>query len=170
MSSIASKPASVRVRQAGAFAAGAIALALLAADPADFRRTPLLIGLAYLAAASLGGRRGGHWSTACVLIGWGLAVVLVGEGIIETGDAPAYLAGAGAGALVAAGLERAGFSADLLGVAAAMLLAGLLFGLSPDVAALEQGETYAAALAVVAVVNLALALRAGAPPDPPCRS
>lgn len=61
--------------------------------------------------------------------------------------------------MVAAVLERRGFSSDPLGVTGTIALAGIVFGLAGDVDALVQGETYAAALAVVAVVNLALALR-----------
>ena len=37
--------------------------------------TPLGIGLVYLLAAAVGGRRGGYWATATVLVGWGAAVV-----------------------------------------------------------------------------------------------
>lgn len=129
--------------------------------PLGFAWTPLLLGAAYLAAALAGGRRGGHWSTACVLLGWGASVVIVTEygATLDVGVAPAYLAGAGLGALGAAGLERAGFGADLLGVAAATLVAGVTFALSGRVAVLEQASTFAAALAVLAAVNLALTLR-----------
>jgi hypothetical protein len=47
-----------------------------------------------------------------------------------------------------------------LGVAGTIALAGVVFGLAGDVELLVQAETYAAALAVVATVNIALALRA----------
>jgi hypothetical protein len=82
------------------------------------------------------------------------------EGLIGLGAAPLYLAGAGLGGVVAAILERKGFSADLLGVAGTTALAGVVFGLAGDIELLVQAETYAAALAVVAAVNIALALRA----------
>lgn len=159
----ASKPATIRVRQAVAFLGGAVALAVVVGgEPGDFYLTPLALGLAYLAAAALGGRDGGHWSTACVLVGWGLAVIFVNDGIVNTGSAPAYLAGAGLGGLVAAALERGGFGVDLAGVAAATAFAGLVLGLSGEAAVLEEAETYAAALAVLGAVNLVLAMRAPA--------
>ena len=41
-----------------------------------FYLTPLGLGLIYLAAAVLGGRRGGYWATTVVLLGWGAAVLL----------------------------------------------------------------------------------------------
>lgn len=158
------KPPAVRIRQALAFLAGAVVLAFVAApDPGDFYRTPFTLGVVYLVAAMLGGRRGGHWSTACVLVGWGLGVIVSTQGVLDVGPAPAYLAGAGLGALAAAGLERAGFDTDLLGVAATIALAGVIFGLSADVNLLDQAETYAAAIALVGTANLALALRERSP-------
>jgi hypothetical protein len=112
------KPQSTRLAQGVVFLAGALATYLLLADePRLFYRVPITLGIVYLVAAAVGGRDGGHWSTACVLCGWGLAVVGLQDWNLDMNAASAYLAGAGLGALVAGGLERVGVSADLLGVA-----------------------------------------------------
>lgn len=158
---IAAKPGRTRLIQAACFGVGAVALAVVVGGGTlSFLWTPAILGLTYLAAAIAGGRDGGHWSTACVLLGWGAGVLSASEGLVGLGAAPLYLAGAGLGGVVAAILERRGFSADLLGVAGTITLAGVVFGLAGDVELLVQAETYAAALAVVATVNIALALRA----------
>lgn len=53
----AAKPSAVRLRQGLALIGGAGVIELLAGiGPLDFFWTPLLVGLAYLAAAALGGR------------------------------------------------------------------------------------------------------------------
>ncbi|MBA2517897.1 MAG: hypothetical protein H0V22_11410, partial [Solirubrobacterales bacterium] len=64
------KAAGVRVNQAVVLLAGAVFLvAVVAPDDRRFYWTPLTIGLTYLGAAIVGGRRGGHWATACALTG-----------------------------------------------------------------------------------------------------
>lgn len=156
----AAKPSRVRTTQAVIFVVGAVALALLVGGgPLSFLWTPAVLGLTYLGAAAVGGRTGGHWSTACVLLGWGAGVLAADEGLLGLGAAPLYLAGAGIGGVAAAALERYGFGVDLLGVTGTIALAGIIFGLAGDVEPLGQAVTYAAALAVVAAVNLGLALR-----------
>jgi len=57
--------------------------------------------------------------------------------------------------VLAAALERAGFAVDALGIAASVLLAGLIYALAPRVDALGSAATYAAALAVIGLVRLA---------------
>jgi hypothetical protein len=151
----------VRVRQGLVLLAGAAAYLLLAEGPLDFDWTPLLLGLAYLAAAAVGGRHGGHWPTACVLVGWGLAVVLVREAGLEVTEGGAQVAGVGAGVVALALLARAGFDADLLGAGATALAAGILEALARDVDLLVEPLLYAVLLALVGVVNLALALSPG---------
>lgn len=60
----------IRIRQALLLLAGALALELLVAQGSlRFYWTPLILGIAYLAAAAAGGRRGSYWATACVLVG-----------------------------------------------------------------------------------------------------
>ena len=157
----AQKTGTVRISQGLALAAGAVVLELvLARGDAPFYWTPLAIGLAYLAAAALGGRDGGHWATASVLCGWGLAVVWAGSGRPDLDISGLYLAGAGLGATAGLLLGRAGFDVDPLGIAATIAAAGLVLALAPQIGELEEARTYALVLGVVALLNLLLGARA----------
>ncbi len=158
-SMVASKPSAVRVRQGLLLLAGGLALELLVApDSLRFYWMPLIIGLTYLAAAAAGGRKGGYWATACVLVGWGLSVVLIGEiRPREVDVSGAYLLGAGIGASVGALLIRAKFEVGQLGLGVTVAAAGLLLALvgrSPEV--LGDARTYALALGAVGVFNVLL--------------
>lgn len=152
------KPPAVRLRQGAALVAGAVAYLLLAEGPLGFNWTPLLLGLAYLGAAALGGRTGGHWSTACVLAGWGLAIVLVREGGLEVREAGAAVAGVGLGVLALALLLRAGVVADALGAGLTALVAGTVEALAPRVDLLVEPLLYAVLVGAVGLVNVAMAL------------
>lgn len=157
----APKTGSVRIGQGLALAGGAVALELLVArGDVPFYWTPLTIGLAYLVAATLGGRDGGHWATATVLCGWGLAVVWAGAGRPDLDIAGLYLAGAGLGASAGLLLRRVGFEVDALGASATVAAAGLVLALSPQVSELTDARTFAVALGLVALVNLLLGARA----------
>lgn len=134
---------------------GALLFLLVEVGELRFEWTPLLVGLSYLVAATLGGRRGSYWATACVITGWGAGVALLTETSIDIATDSGYLLAAGTGALVAAGLGRAGFAVDALGIAACVFLAGALFALEPRIDALGMASTYAAALALVGLVRLA---------------
>ncbi len=91
-----------------------------------------------------------------VVTAWGLGVVLVGEAVVESVTPQAgYLLAAGAGALAAALLGRAGYAVDALGIAGAVFAAGLIYALEPRVEALGYARTYAAAIAVVGLIRLA---------------
>lgn len=160
---VADKPGTVRLRQSLAMLAGALALQLLVGGGTlRFIWTPLLLGLTYLVVAGLGGRDGGHWPTACVLTGWGLSVVYVGEVRPQDVDlAGAYLVGAGAGVATGALLARAGFAISDLGLGLTVVGGGLALALSPKwPAVLDEARTYALALGVVGLVNLILAVTA----------
>jgi len=162
------KPRAQRIAQGLALAAGAVALELLVArGSAPFYWTPLMIGIAYLAAAVLGGREGGHWATATVLCGWGLAVVWAGSSGPDLDTAGLYLAGAGAGASVGLVLRRAGFEVDALGATVTVAAAGVVLALSPQASALVDARTYAVAVGVVALVNLVLGVQAERSPGEP---
>lgn len=152
------KPAATRWVQAAFFLLGAAALEVLVEHGSvRFFWTPLIVGLAYLGAALAGGRDGGHWPTACVMVGWGLTVVWIGEARPEDVDvAGAYLAGGGAGVLAAGLLARAGFAVDPVGLGAVLLAAGAALAVSPSHDVLARAQTYAIALAVVALVNVLL--------------
>ena len=147
---------SPRRRQGAVLVVGGAFLYLVAEiGSLEFFWTPLLVGLAYLAAAAAGGKQGSYWATALVIGAWGIGVVLLGERVIESvSPEAAYLLFAGAGALLAAALERAGFAIDALGIAASVFLAGLIYALEPRIDALSSAATYAAAIAVVGLVRL----------------
>jgi len=142
---------------------GAVALyVLLELGSLEFYWSPLIVGLAYLAAAGSAGPRGSYWATGVVVAVWGTGVVALGERwITDVDPAAGYLVAIGLGALVAAGLARAGYAIELLGVAAAIVAAGLFFVLADRVEALAEATTYAAALAVVGLVRLAEPERGG---------
>ena len=147
-----------RLLQALAFALGAAALyVLIEKGSTKFYFTPLIIGLSYLAAAAVGGRNGGHWPTAMVLLGWGAVVVYAGESRPDLDTAGLYLAGGGAGVLLAGILIRLGFVIDVIGLGGAALAAGLILAFSGRVDQFVEAKWFALVLAIVAIVNLVLA-------------
>lgn len=154
------KPREVRIRQGLALLAGALVLELLVGvGPLRFYWMPLILGLSYLAAAAAGGRAGGHWATACVLTGWGVSVVAVGLAQPQDVDvAGAYLLGAGAGAAAGSLLTQRGFALSQSGLAVTIAGAGLILALSPRSEALTEPRTYALAIGVVGLFNVALAV------------
>ena len=158
----AAKPPALRLRQGAIFLGGALLYALLVRTVLDFDWTPLLLGIVYLLAALAGGRDGGFWPTALVLVGWGIGVVAVREVELDVYEPGAHLAGAGAGALVAALLARAGrIEADPVGLGATVLAAGLLLALVPHVGVFEDFGLYVLLLGLVGAVNVMLALNPG---------
>ena len=149
------RPPAVRLRQGLALLAGGVVLALVAGAEADrVYLVPIGLGLSYLAAAALGGRRGGSWPTACVLLGWGAAVVWAREGRPDLDIAGLYLLGAGVGATIAVVLARRGFAADPLGAVATVAFAGLALALSPRWDGLTDARLYAALVGVVGLANV----------------
>ena len=148
----------VRLRRAAVLLAGAALYAALVYGPLEFFWTPLLVGAVYLAAAAVGGRRGGFWATGLVLAGWGVGVLLISEAKMDLSSGDAYLLGVGAGVTVAGLLVQRGFSVDLLGVGATVFIAGLLHAVAHQGNFLTKPWTYVALLAVTGAVNLALAL------------
>ncbi len=155
------KAPDIRVGQAVLLLAGALFLvAVVAADDARFYWTPLTLGFAYLGAAIVGGRHGGHWATACALTGWGAAVVFAGAVRPELDISGLYLAGAGLGTTAGLLLRRAGFDVDALGLAVTVTAAGIILALTTQaVGVLDDARTFAAALATVSVANIGLAAR-----------
>jgi hypothetical protein len=119
-----------------------------------FDWVPLLAGLGYLLAAWGGGPKEGPWGPACVLVGWGAAVVAVREGWVEQPEAPMFLVGVGAGLVAAALLRERGHQIGIGGTGAAVLVAGLAYLFVDDVEALAEPTTYAVAIAAYGVLNL----------------
>ncbi|MDQ3644376.1 MAG: hypothetical protein M3356_02570 [Actinomycetota bacterium] len=151
-----------RLRQGLALVLGAAVFgATVAAGSLAFYWTPLGIGLAYLLAAAVNGRRGSYWATAVTLTGWGAAVVWLNELDPDVFAPAAHVFGIGAGVLAGALLGRAGFAVDQLGVGVTAFAAGALFMSEQQVPeVLGDASTYAAFIAVVGVVNVAWALSA----------
>jgi len=150
------KPATTRRAQGAVFLTGALGYyAWMKVGNVPFYWTPLGIGLIYLIAAGAGGPRGGHWATGCVIATWGLGVVLLVELDLELRGVGVYIVALGLGALIAAALARRGFAVDVLGVAGAILAAGVLLLLEPELGAAGNPDVYAAGLALLGVVNLA---------------
>lgn len=154
------KAPAVRLNQAVLLLAGALFLVIVvASDDARFYWTPLTIGLAYLGAALVGGRDGGHWATACALTGWGAAVAYAGAARPDLDFSGLYLVGAGAGMIAGLLLQRAGFGVDTMGMAVTITGGGLVLALTTQApGVLADARTYAAAMGVVALVNIALAV------------
>jgi hypothetical protein len=152
---VESRPPAVRLRQGLAILAGALLFALVAgAEPDRFYLTPLGLGLIYLAAAALGGRRGGYWATAVVLVGWGAAVFWARQGRPDLDTAGLYLLGAGIGATAGVLLGRRGFAVDPLGLTATIAAAGLLLALAPRwPEVLQEARTYALLVGAVGLAN-----------------
>lgn len=163
MAMVSEKSRGLRIRQGVLLLIGALVLELLVAGGTlSFFWTPLILGLTYLAAAGAGGRDGSYWATACVLTGWGLAVILISElSPAEIDTSGAYMLGAGLGAVVGVRLGRAGFAVSELGLVATVAAAGLILALTPrfqDV--LADARTYAVLIGLIALVNLAIAAAA----------
>lgn len=156
------KPPHLRLRQGAIFLGGALVYALLVRTILDFDWTPLLLGTVYLLAALAGGRDGGFWPTALVLLGWGIGVLAVRVAELELYEPGAHLAGAGAGILVAALLARAGrIEADPAGLGATALAGGLVLALVPHVEVFGEFGLYVLLLGLVGALNVMLALSPG---------
>jgi hypothetical protein len=158
---LSGRPPDQRLRQGAVLLAGALVLGLLLGDdPRRFFWVPIGLGIVYLLAALAGGRRGGYWATAIVLIGWGAAVVLVQEARPELDTAGLYLLGTGLGVLAGLLLARTGVAVDPLGLAGTVVLAGGILALAPQVDALTEARTFALAVGLVGLVNVVLAVAA----------
>ena len=149
------RPPDERLRQGLVLLAGSIVfLLVVGTGPQTFYNTPLGIGLVYLAAAVVGGKQGGYWATAVVLVGWGAAVVYARQVQPDLDLAGLYLAGAGLGATVAVLLSRAGFAVDPLGATATVAIAGVILALEPRwTEVLGEARTYALIVGVVGLGN-----------------
>jgi hypothetical protein len=154
------RPRAVRVNEAIVLVAGALFLVVMVAPDRDrFYWTPLVVGLSLLAAGAVAGRASGYWGPGSALVGWGAAVVFVrlAEPDLETSGV--YLAGAGAGLLVACELGRRGFAVDSAVVAATIVLAGALLALTTLGGIFTDARTFAALLAGLALTQCVQATR-----------
>lgn len=149
------RPPGERLRQGLALLAGSIVFVLVVGTgPQSFYSTPLGIGLVYLAAAVAGGKQGGYWATAVVLVGWGAAVVYVRHVQPDLDLAGLYLAGAGLGATVGVLLSRSGFAVDPLGATATVAIAGVILAVEPRwTEVLGEARTYALIVGAIGLGN-----------------
>ncbi len=130
--------------------------ALVGAGDVTFNSTPLIIGVAALAAGFVG-RQPRLVPIGLTLAGWGLAVLLVRNGPIpDDRAAPSYLVGMVVGRLAAHEVARA-WRVPLTGALISALAGGLSFYAAYDVEALNRWPLWAAALAVWGVVEVARA-------------
>jgi len=151
----------LRLRQGFVLLVGAIVFSLVVGSgPDTFYWTPLGIGLVYLASAVAGGRAGGYWAGALVLVGWGAAVAYAREARPDVDIAGLYLAGAGIGACLAILAQRLGVKADALGAALTVVVAGTILAFADAVPELTDATTYALLVGAVGLVNIAWALLA----------
>lgn len=106
--------------------AGAVAIALLVhpLGPLDHHWNPLLVGLAFLAAAAFTGRRSPLWGAGLVVSSWGLSQVLaVALSLSWAGSFATAMIGVGG--LVAAHLASRGFAVSPASVAAPIVFIAL---------------------------------------------
>lgn len=73
---------------------GAAMLGLVQTEAVRFYYTPLIVGLTYLAAAAVAGRRGALWAPGIITTCWGIAVLLGVHNVTHSGKASYELAGA----------------------------------------------------------------------------
>jgi hypothetical protein len=146
----------MRLRQGLVLLLGAVVVSIVVGpEPDRFYLTPLALGLAYLAAAASGGRRGGYWATAIVLVAWGLAVVWIRESGPDLATAGVYMIAVGLGALAGLLIAERGFAVDPFGLAGTIALAGLSLAFSTQWDALVDTRSYAVAVGLVGVLNVA---------------
>jgi len=106
-----------RHRSAIALLAGALAMLLIQQQAIRFYYTPLLIGLSYLAAAAVAGRKGAFWAPGIITAFWGIAVLLGVHRVITIDGKLSYEIAAALGVLLALVLRYAiGLAASVIGI------------------------------------------------------
>lgn len=120
-----------------------------------FHWTPLVLGVAYLVAAGLGGRRGSYWSTAVVLTVFGLGPVARFEYEVDLSVASIYVVVLGLAVLLAAQLAERGWAITQTAVGATILALGVLFALQTELDVITEPGLYAGFLAAVGLLRLA---------------
>lgn len=162
MRAVSDRSADLRVRQGLVLLVGAIAFTVLVGEgPDTFYWTPLGIGTVYLAASAAGGRDGGYWAGALVLVGWGAAVAYAREARPDVDIAGLYLAGAGLGATAAIAAARLGVKADPLGATVTVAISGAILALSPHWEALVEAHSYGLFVGAVGLGNVVWGVLAG---------
>lgn len=138
----------------------AVLVLVLRLGGVPFDATPLLVGLAVLAATAVGPRPR-SWAGGAVVTAWGAGVLLTRSGVLFPGrEAAVFLVAVGIGLLVGALVtppERA--RQGWVAAAAAVLGGGVLFVLAFDLPVLRQAWPWAAGLGAAGLRELARAPR-----------
>jgi hypothetical protein len=116
---------------------------------------PLIVGLALLLSALLGGRVGGGWATALVFTGWGVGAALIAAGRWQVDITGGYLLAVGVGVLAAGAAESMGILMTVSEVGRAVVVAGGLLLLQRTYGGLfDHGDFYAVLLALGALWDI----------------
>jgi hypothetical protein len=148
-------------RRAVALLAGAgLVAATIGTGRISFGQVPLVVGLCYLVASYAGGSGGRLWETACVVTGWGIGnAALYADSLrdLQLPESAAHMTGMGLGVLFLAYLAKVrGVQWSLLGVAAAMIVSGVVFELQRGqrVEVFNHAKAYVVLLAAYAATDL----------------
>lgn len=138
-----------RRRSALALIAGALVMGLLVQTKviAFYHWTPLIVGLTYLTAAAVAGRRAALWAPGIITTCWGIAVALGMSKVITIDTSVSYYIAGAVGVAVALALRFSlGVAAGPVGmvVSIAVLLAHPVFPNLPSW--IFQGATFAVVL------------------------
>lgn len=86
---------------------------------------PIILGVSYLLAGAVAGRRSLFWAAGLIVSSWGLAVLLLLRGTWTTDFAGTAVTAIGVGLVLAALLPRVGISVSLASLAVPVLLIGV---------------------------------------------
>lgn len=143
-----------RLQGAVLLAGAVVAFLLLDRAAIGFHWTPLVLGAVYLVAALLGGPRGSYWSTAVVLVVFGLGPVARFEYEVDLAVAALYVAALGVAVLLAAQMAGRGFAITMTAVGATIIALGVLLALQPELELITEPLLYAGFLAAVGLVRV----------------
>lgn len=143
--------------------AGAVAIVLLIQPigPLDYYWNPLLVGLAFVAAAAVTGPHSPLWGAGLVVSAWGTAVVLENTVRVD-GTGGLTTAAIGLGGLLAAYLGSRGWGVDAASVAWPVVFLGLGLLVSSNAGSGTVTGYTAGLAAVYGLVELVGARRAAA--------
>lgn len=138
-----------RRRSALALIAGALVMELVIQQQViKFYYTPLIIGLTYLAAAALAGRKGALWAPGIVTSCWGIAVILGVKNVVTLDSKASYLIAGAIGVAIALALRYTiGLAAGPIGLAVSIAVI-LVHEYVPTPSWVYQGVTFAVLLGV----------------------
>ena len=143
-----------RLQGAVLLAGAVVTFLLLDTAQIGFHWTPLIVGAVYLVAALVGGPRGSYWSTAVVLVVFGLGPVARFEYEVDLSVASIYVVALGVAVLLAAQMAERAFAITMTAVGATILALGVVFALQPELDVITEPLLYAGFLAAVGLVRV----------------